>query len=131
MVTAEEYLKIAREQRHGWTLPIEEWWECEWVDTIGMAADLALDGVMLWDEPLWWADIGSYCFPFKHWPHDLEKAQRVAQALVQHCPEDPLDPDIIAKLRYLADGEFCVVFEGETCPYLTPEEAALLPHRKV
>ncbi|GAB4469459.1 MAG: hypothetical protein OHK0037_27700 [Elainellaceae cyanobacterium] len=81
------------------------------------AIALIEQGETFWDCPGWVADVARELLQIRL-GDDLARLRAIAQKLLPTVPDEPPDETLVAKLRYLADGEFCVVFEGEHCSLL-------------
>ena len=118
-----EYLTASRQQAEDDLLAFDDWWgsENETIDTAEMAIEMVQEGIFLWEDSLFWRDLGFYLFPvgMPQFFDNLIKMRMLAEAIVSNAPEYPLDPELIARLRYVADGQFCVAYEGEYCLYPT------------
>jgi len=68
----------------------------------------------LWDCAGWVADIAREVLQTRL-NYDLERLRAIALRLLETIPDEPPDEELAANLRYIADGDFCVVFEGAHC----------------
>lgn len=125
MITKERYLEVLEQNL---SLDSDSWFDDSGEDIpddfqySGKAAiELIEQGETFWECPGWVADIAR---EFEHilFDNNLIRVRLTAEWLLQTIPEDVPDEDLAAKLRYLADGEFCVVYEGEYSHWLNNRE---------
>lgn len=77
------------------------------------AMRLLEQGETFWSCPGWVADIARE-FEYPDFSN-LLRLRLLAQQLLTTAPDDCLDDELVGKLRYLAEGQFCVVYEGYVC----------------
>lgn len=125
MITKERYLEVLEQNL---ALNSDFWFDDSGEDVpddfeySGKAAiALVEQGETFWECPGWVADIAR---EFEHILFDgnLIRLRLTAEWLLKTMPNDSPDEELAAKLRYLADGEFCVVFEGRSSHRLNSSE---------
>ena len=124
LVTKERYLEILEANL---SLNPDSWFEDEpseegmgeedFVYSGDLAIALVEQGETFWECPGWVADIARELLQTRL-NYDLPRLKAIAHRLLTTLPSEPSDEDLVANLRYLADGEFCVVFEGACCSLL-------------
>ncbi len=78
---------------------------------VDVAVKMLDDGVTYWTHPGWSKDVWQL---LNEWANDgnLIRVRLTAAWLLGTMPDDYADDELKAKLDYLADGQFCIPFEG-------------------